>query len=588
MMFRGALAVVLATATLSSPALSQASIDSQGVVSIQVLRPITWKNATTGSSQFGPVLLSVDPAGAPSSAVYQFVLPQGGRYRLRIRYAAASPRPIRVSVNQQLIKDNVLQQATGCWEFSCQKWEDVGEVVVKQDANSISLDRDNHFPHISAIEFIPIRDSDVAPKPSASSPGVTSPTQQKSTATATPAPAVPASPATALPQPASFDDPLDKLAYEAFCQNNEQQIASVAATVASARALDLSYKALINCPGRNTGPFWAAGSFWNKPTATTTTEFFFKTAGFNFRSTPIIWQTIPVYVPGNPTKLFGRDYRPFKRVGTRTVLLPYSPFVHALNSFGWQFAESTSFAGAVGSPPDKQMAFSEANLRSIVTMLPDKFPPTSPFSAKYDHPFDVHNCVGLTALASSVLAQRYAAVNGLLDRNADVNGEVAALTEEQGVPLEFLELANFNGDRNSPLMVLKKEVSCFELRANGPTVYLPSDIMQAYRNISGSLPFFDYFLLLYKDKPGAKEAFRKIVDRVVKVSPGVLPFLVSSPQFDIDLRQPEGQEIVKRLIAKGADINAKDANGNTSLKILMNNAIAREVYQFMVSLGAQL
>jgi len=567
------------------------------VVKIEAIRAANLVGAKAGSAQWGPVLVNNVNGGntdGPNRAEYLVNIPRDGRYAVRIRYAAADPRPIKVIVDKRIVNGEALTERTGCWEFSCQKWASVGQIDLTEGLTTLVLDRAAMFPHISAIELALTPSSNsggtasapVNPPPQSSAG--TSPAPQRAESSTPPSPGASANTATALPEPPSISDPLDKLAYEAFCQNNEQQIASVSVTVPSTRALDLSYRALIDCPERNTGPFFAAGSFWNKSTPTTTVGFFFKTVGPNFQSTPLVWQTIPVYVSGEPTKLFGRDYRPLRRAGARTVLLPYSPVTHALNAFSWRTADSTSIGGVFGAEPEKEMAFSDANLRSIVAMLPDKFPPTNPLSAKYSNRFDAPNCIGLPSLASSVLAQRYAAVNGLLDRNADVNVEVAALTEAQGVPLEFLEPAKFNERQNSPLMVLKKGIGCFELRSNGTTASATYDIIQAYRNISASIPFFDYFLLLYQDRPGAKEAFQKIIDRVAKVSPGVLPFMISSPKFGINLRQQEGQEIVKRLIAKGADINARDSNGNTSLKILMNNAIAPDVYQFMVSQGAQL
>jgi hypothetical protein len=60
-----------------------------------------------------------------------------------------------------------------------------------------------------------------------------------------------------------------------------------------------------------------------------------------------------------------------------------------------------------------------------------------------------------------------------------------------------------------------------------------------------------------------------------------------SGQSHLDSGSYPALELVKTLISKGADINAKDDQGNTTLRTLMSKGISTEDLNFLTSIGAQ-
>ena len=99
--------------------------------------------AAGSAGQYGQgVILNAPPySDRPNCAEYDFAAPAAGVYRLEIEYAAAEPRPVRVSVNGRLITEAALADATGCWTPNCQQWTGVADIALAAGRNTLLLER---------------------------------------------------------------------------------------------------------------------------------------------------------------------------------------------------------------------------------------------------------------------------------------------------------------------------------------------------------------------------------------------------------------------------------------------------------------
>jgi len=88
-------------------------------------------------------------------AVYNVNFSCSGKYDVEIYYTSAQSRPIQVSLNNIVINSNACGNVTGGWYSQTLKWEYVGVVNAKKGTNTFQLYRNNVFPHIRFIRFIP-------------------------------------------------------------------------------------------------------------------------------------------------------------------------------------------------------------------------------------------------------------------------------------------------------------------------------------------------------------------------------------------------------------------------------------------------
>jgi TolB-like protein len=85
---------------------------------------------------------------------YVFVADEG-LYELWIEYAAAESRPVVIIVNAQTVNSQGLAQTTGGWNLSNQRKVFQNNVMLKDGQNILRLYRNDYFPHIRTIEFLP-------------------------------------------------------------------------------------------------------------------------------------------------------------------------------------------------------------------------------------------------------------------------------------------------------------------------------------------------------------------------------------------------------------------------------------------------
>tara|TARA_R110002111_G_scaffold227346_1_gene288849 strand:- start:105614 stop:108949 length:3336 start_codon:yes stop_codon:yes gene_type:complete len=107
------------------------------------------KKSLTGYGEGIGVIYNNGPL--PNIAEYEIELPESGLYQLEIRYAAADARPVELSINDQLVKNDAAGEVTGSWYPKSQQWKVEGFYQFKQGKNKVHLESKIPFPHIDKI-----------------------------------------------------------------------------------------------------------------------------------------------------------------------------------------------------------------------------------------------------------------------------------------------------------------------------------------------------------------------------------------------------------------------------------------------------
>lgn len=103
------------------------------------------------------VLLNAPPYRETSNgATWEFNVSRGGTYLLKVEYAAAAPRPVRISINGKLAFSDALGAPTGCWDPKCQQTLHQGRVDLQDGLNTMRVERNGVFPHIRSFIFEPV------------------------------------------------------------------------------------------------------------------------------------------------------------------------------------------------------------------------------------------------------------------------------------------------------------------------------------------------------------------------------------------------------------------------------------------------
>ena len=86
------------------------------------------------------VIYSDDPQ--PAFVEYEITAPQAGKYRVEMRYASKSTRPLKLLVNDQLALGNLCRSTTKDWKPQHQAWFPLGEIELQQGANRVRFEAD--------------------------------------------------------------------------------------------------------------------------------------------------------------------------------------------------------------------------------------------------------------------------------------------------------------------------------------------------------------------------------------------------------------------------------------------------------------
>ncbi|MBI3865547.1 MAG: DUF1553 domain-containing protein [Planctomycetia bacterium] len=116
---------------------------------------------TTGYGEGIGVL--VNKGELPNFTEYDVPLNAEGVYQLEIRYAAAGARPIKLIINDELVKSDAAGRVTGSWNPDTQTWEIAGLFPLKAGNNVVRLECAGPFPHIDKLLLARGLDADRKP-----------------------------------------------------------------------------------------------------------------------------------------------------------------------------------------------------------------------------------------------------------------------------------------------------------------------------------------------------------------------------------------------------------------------------------------
>ena len=129
-------------------------------------------NVNKDRDQYGKGIgVLVNRGETPNFAEYDIDIAKAGGYQFELRYAAASSRPVKVSINSELVKSDAAAKLTGSWEPETQTWFVECFVALKNGRNTIRLEQPQFFPHIDKLLLSPVESSGAMITPTLSETG---------------------------------------------------------------------------------------------------------------------------------------------------------------------------------------------------------------------------------------------------------------------------------------------------------------------------------------------------------------------------------------------------------------------------------
>ncbi len=114
-------------------------------------------NANKNPDGYGiPVIHTVQ---VPTFAEWDILIPTAGTYQVELRYAAAEPRPVKLLLNREILKESTAERNTGSFFKDGQQWEVEGVFSFKQGKNTLRIERNGDIPHFNRILIVPILSS---------------------------------------------------------------------------------------------------------------------------------------------------------------------------------------------------------------------------------------------------------------------------------------------------------------------------------------------------------------------------------------------------------------------------------------------
>ena len=89
---------------------------------------------------------------SPVVIEYDLEFPVDGSYKIRVRYAAHSVRPVEFYLNEQHL-GQCCRGTTGSWNTSSAQWEDSLQVYIPPGKHTLKMERAGAFPHVMAIRL---------------------------------------------------------------------------------------------------------------------------------------------------------------------------------------------------------------------------------------------------------------------------------------------------------------------------------------------------------------------------------------------------------------------------------------------------
>ncbi len=136
----------------------------EGVIAIPATAAARMEHLTLDRTEYGRGIGVL--VGEHGWAEFDFLAPKAGRYRLELCYAAAESRPLRLQLNGAVVKERAAAEITGNWFPEGQRQFPEGDVTLRAAKNTLRLETDGAFPHVSQIVLVPAKgESNVTGKP---------------------------------------------------------------------------------------------------------------------------------------------------------------------------------------------------------------------------------------------------------------------------------------------------------------------------------------------------------------------------------------------------------------------------------------
>lgn len=91
----------------------------------------------------------------PNFIEFDLTIAQGGIYQIELRFAAADPRPVRISIDGKPLKEQAAEKATGSWNPDSQTWQAECLIDLKAGEHVLRIDRAGPFPHLDKVAIVP-------------------------------------------------------------------------------------------------------------------------------------------------------------------------------------------------------------------------------------------------------------------------------------------------------------------------------------------------------------------------------------------------------------------------------------------------
>ena len=115
-------------------------------------------NVLKDSTSYGKSIgVLVNAGKLPNFVEYDLKRADAGLCQIELRYAAASSRPCKLSINGKVVKADAAGKVTGSWYPDTQKWFVEGFFHLQPGKNTIRLEHPQYFPHIDKLLVVPVR-----------------------------------------------------------------------------------------------------------------------------------------------------------------------------------------------------------------------------------------------------------------------------------------------------------------------------------------------------------------------------------------------------------------------------------------------
>ena len=114
-------------------------------------------NVTIDNENYGKGIGIIGDKGAQKNfAEFDIDIPTDGNYVLQLRYAAKDARPGRILLNGEVIRDPAINQTTGDWHPTGQRWFFEGVHTLKSGLNTFRLESEPLMTHIDKLRLLKI------------------------------------------------------------------------------------------------------------------------------------------------------------------------------------------------------------------------------------------------------------------------------------------------------------------------------------------------------------------------------------------------------------------------------------------------